>query len=110
MGVNLKTISGESDSVTTEITVPWNETTLPTLLTNYNLEDIFNTDEFGLFCKCLPSKTYHLSGKKSSGSKNIKVRLAGMVTASGTGEKLEMFVVGKSKKSWCFKNVKQRPC
>ena len=91
----MKTISGESDCVTTEIIVPWNETTLPTLLTNYNLEDIFNTDEFGFFCQCLPSKTYHLSGEKSSGSKNIKVRLAGMVTASATGEKLEMFVVEK---------------
>ena len=43
-GVNLKTISGESASVTNEMTAPWNEKTLATLLTNYKLEDIFNAD------------------------------------------------------------------
>ena len=59
----MKTISGESASVTTEVTAPWNETTLPKLLSNYKLENIFNTDEFGLFYHCLPSKTYHLSGE-----------------------------------------------
>ena len=32
-----------------------------------------------------------------------------MAAASATWEKLEMFVNGKSKKPWCFKNVKQLP-
>ena len=108
-GVNLKTISGESASVTTEMTASWNETTLPTLLSNYKLEDTFNADEFGLFYQCLSSKTYHLSGEKCSGGKNSKVRLTGMAAASATGEKLEMFVVGKSKKPRCFKNVISLP-
>ena len=81
----------------------WNETTLPTLLSNYKLEDIFNPDEFGLFYQCLPSKTYHLSGKKCCGGKNSKVRLKGMANASATEEKLEMFLIGKSKKPRCFK-------
>ena len=64
------------------MTVPWNETTLPTLLSNYKLEDIFNADEFGLFYQCL--KTYHLSGEKCSGGKSNKVRLTGMAAASAT--------------------------
>ena len=51
----MKIISGESASVTTEMTAPLNETTLPTLLSNYKLEDIFNADEFG----CSTS-VYHL--------------------------------------------------
>ena len=38
------------------MTAPWNEATLPTLLSNYKLEDIFNADEFGLFYQRLPSK------------------------------------------------------
>ena len=29
-------------AVTGEMTAPWNETTLPTLLSNYKLENIFN--------------------------------------------------------------------
>ena len=92
------------------MTVPWNETTLPTLLSNYKLEDIFNADEFGLFYQCLPSKTYHLSGEKCSGGKNSKVRWIGIAATSATEEKLEMFVIDKSKKPRCFKNVKQLPC
>ena len=96
--VYLKTISGESASVTTEMTAPWNETTLPTFLSNYKLEVTFNADKFGLLYQCLPSKTYHLSGEKCSGGKNSKVRLTDMAAASATGEKLEMFVIGKSKK------------
>ena len=50
----MKTITGESASVTTEMAALWNETTLPTLLSNYKLEDTFNADEFGLFYQCLP--------------------------------------------------------
>ena len=109
-GISLKTISGESSAVTNEMIAPWNETTLPTLLSNYKLENIFNADEFGLFYQCLPNKTYHLSGEKCSGGKNSKVRLTGMAAASATGEKLPMFVIGKSKTPRCFKNVKQLPC
>ena len=106
----MKTISGESASVTTEMTAPWNETTLPPLLSNYKLDSTFNADEFGFFYQCLPSKTYHLFGEKCSEGKNSKVRLTGMAAASVTGEKLEMFVIGKPKMPRCFKNVKQLPC
>ena len=74
------------------------------------MEDTFNADEFGLLYQCLPSKTYHLFGEKCSGGKNSKVRLTDMATASATVEKLEMFVIGKSKKPRCIKNVKQLPC
>ena len=97
-------------AVTEEMTVPWNETTVPTLLPNYNLENVFNADEFGLFYQCLPTKTYHLSREKCSGGKNSKVRQTVMAAANATGEKLLIFVAGKSKTPWCFKNNKQLPC
>lgn len=45
---SLKVIGGESKSITPEMTSSWNQTTLPTILSNYKLEDIFNADEFGL--------------------------------------------------------------
>ena len=35
--------------LTGEMTALWNETTLPTLLSNYKLESIFNADEIDLF-------------------------------------------------------------
>ena len=68
----MKIIGGESKSVTKEMTSSWSETTLPTILSNYKLEDIFNADEFGLFYQCLPDKTYHLKGEICSGGKKAK--------------------------------------
>ena len=47
-GVAFKAIVGEAQSCTLEMTASWKESTLPTLLSNYVLRDIFNADEFGL--------------------------------------------------------------
>ena len=44
--VIFKTISGVSNSVTPEMFNAWSETSLPTLLYNYDLKDIYNADEF----------------------------------------------------------------
>ena len=65
---------------------PWNETTLPKLLSKYDLKDIFNADEFGLFYQCLPNKTYHFKGQKWSGGKNSEVRLNGVAAGNEIGE------------------------
>ena len=88
----------------------WFETTLPTLLSNYKLEDIFNADKFGLFYQCLPNKTLHLKSEKCSGGKNSKIRITGLAAANSVGDKLPMFVTGKSKAPKCFKNVTSLPC
>ena len=81
------------------MTVPWKETTLPTILSRYNPRDIYNADEFGLFYKAFPAKSMHLKGKKCSGGKNSKIRPTGLAAANMSGEKLPMFVIGKSKKT-----------
>ena len=57
--ITFKEVSGESENVTKEMTAPWEETTLPTILARYQLKDIFNVDEFGLFYETLPSKSLH---------------------------------------------------
>ena len=88
----------------------WNETALPTRLSKYDLTDIFNADEFGLFYQCLPNKTYHFKGQKCSEGKNSKVRLTGMAAGNEVGENLPMFVIGKSKTPCCFKHIKNLPC
>ena len=105
--ISFKKVSGESKSVTPEMTVAWKETSLPTILSRYGLKDIYNADEFGLFYQGLPKKTLHLKGEKRSRG---KVHLTGMAAASATGEKLLMIVIGKSVKSRCFKHVKSLPC
>ena len=58
--ISFKTVSGESKSATPEMVNAWSETSLPTLLSNYDLKDIYNADEFGLFYQCLPNETYQL--------------------------------------------------
>ena len=47
--ISFKEVSGESKSVTPEMTASWKETSLPTILSRFQLKDIYNADEFGLF-------------------------------------------------------------
>ena len=47
--ISFKTVSGDSKSVTPEMVNAWLERSLPTLLSNYDLKDIYKVDEFGLF-------------------------------------------------------------
>ena len=108
--ISFKTVSGESKSVTPEMVNAWSETSLPTLLSNYDLKDIYNADEFGLFYQCLPNKTYQLKSEKFYGEKLSKIRITGMAAANAMGDKLPMFIIGKAKNSRCFKNVKFLPC
>ena len=81
----------------------WNETTLPTLLSNYSLENVYNADKYGLFYQCLPNKSYQLKTEKCSGGKHSKIRIIGLTAANAVGSK---FVIGKAKKPRCFKNIK----
>ena len=108
--VLLSEVSGESEKVTKEMTAPWEETTLPTLLARNQLKEIFNGDEFGLFYEALPSKLLHFQGKRCSGGKHGKVRLTGKAASKALGEKIQMFVIGKSVNPRCFKHVRNLPC
>ena len=81
------------------MTSAWDETTLPTILSQYELGDIYNADEFGLFYKALPSQSLYLKSEKCTGGKLSKVRVTGLAAANAVGEKLPMFVTGKSAKS-----------
>ena len=86
------------------------EKRLPTLLSNYELKDIYNGEESGLFYECLPNKTYQLKSEKCSGGKLSKIRITGLAVANSVGDRLPMFVIRKPKKPRCFKNVKFLPC
>ena len=89
----------------------WSETPLPTLLSNYDLKDIYIVDEFGLFYQCLPNKTYQLKSEKCYGGGELrKIRITGIAAANAIGDKLSMFVIGKAKNPRCLKNIKFLPC
>lgn len=59
------------------------------------LNDVFNADKFELFYQCLPNEGNNLSGGMCTRGIN-KVTLTGMALAIVTGEKLQIFFIGKS--------------
>ena len=109
-GITFKTIAGEASSCIPEMTASWEQTTLPTILSGYNLADIYNADEFGLFYQALPDRSLPLKSEKCVGGKHSKIRLTGMTAANALGEKPPMFVIGKSAKPRCFSGVPNIPC
>lgn len=58
----------------------------------------------------LPDKSLHLKSEKRIGGKHNKVRLTGMAAANAEGEKLPMFVIGKSVKPRCSTGVINLHC
>ena len=97
---------GEENTVPPEMSASWSETYLPNILSKYELKDTCNADVFGLFCQALPNTSLHYKGECCSGGKHSKVRLTGLAYGNATGEKLPLFVVGKSAKPRCFSGVK----
>ena len=97
---------GEGEDVTNEMTAPWRETTLPTIISRCDSPDIYNEDEFGLFYKALPTKSMHLKGEKYSVGKNSMIRLTDLPAANMCGGKNPMFVIGKSSKSRRLRRLK----
>ena len=86
------------------MTAPWAETTLPTMLSKYELNQIYNADESGLSYRAQPEKSLHLKDERCIGGKHSKLQLTGLAAANAAGGKLPMFVIGKSKSPRCFKN------
>ena len=56
--ISFKVIGGESKSVTKQMVAPWNETTLPTLLSKYDLKDILTLTS--LVCSINACQTKHI--------------------------------------------------
>ena len=83
---------------------------MPTILSKYKLKDIYNAVKFGLFYQALPDNSLHYKGEHCSGGKHSKVRLTELSAGNDTGEKLPLFVIGKSAKPRCFSSVKSLPC
>ena len=59
LNVSFKTVSGESNACTDEMVAPWEQTTLPTIFSKYDLNQIYNANEFGLFYRAQPNNSLH---------------------------------------------------
>lgn len=77
---------------------------LRALCATYDPCNIFNMDETGLFWKLTPNRT--LATQAVSGGKKSKDRITVAFTVNADGsEKLEPWVIGKSKNPRCFKHL-----
>ena len=80
--VSFKTVSGESNLYSDEMVAPWEQTTLPPILSKYDIKQICNADEFGLFYRAQPNKSLHLKNENCVDGKLSKLRLAGLTAAN----------------------------
>ncbi|KAL1457150.1 hypothetical protein WDU94_001811 [Cyamophila willieti] len=104
-----KKVCGESGSVDNTVCSEW-QRELQVLVKDRDPKDIFNTDETGLFFKCLPDKTLTFKDEKCHGGKHSKERLTILLATNMDGsEKLKPFVIGKSVKPRCFKGIQSLP-
>jgi hypothetical protein len=77
---------------------------LRALCATYQPRDILNMDETGLFWKLTPDRT--LATQAVSGGKKSKDRITVALTANADGsEKLEPWIIGRSKNPRCLKNL-----
>ena len=103
-------MSEEENAVMPEMTASWSETYLSTILSKYELKDIYNANEFILFYQALPDKSLHCKDECCNGGKHSKVSPTGLAAGNATGEKLPLFEIRKSAKPRCFSGVKSLPC
>lgn len=76
-------------------------------LASYELRNIFNADETGLFYRLLPSRTLCVKGTKCHGGSQSKQRVSILLCANMTGtEKLTPLVIGKSRRPRCFPKLR----
>ncbi|GFY15329.1 tigger transposable element-derived protein 6 [Trichonephila clavipes] len=86
------------------------QNSLSDLIKEYEPRNIFNTDETGLFFKCLPEKTFTFKKEKCHGGKHSKERLTILLAVNMDGsEKITPLVIGKSAKPRCFKGINSFP-
>ncbi|GFU97726.1 tigger transposable element-derived protein 6 [Trichonephila clavipes] len=108
-GIVFKKMCGESSSVDINVCSKW-QNSLSDLIKEYEPRNIFNTDETGLFFKCLPEKTFTFKKEKCHRGKHSKERLTILLAVNMDGsEKITPLVIGKSAKPRCFKGINSFP-
>ncbi|XP_062511789.1 tigger transposable element-derived protein 6-like [Corticium candelabrum] len=102
--VRLSCLSGEAADVDASVVDHWSRP-LQSLWEGYELRDIFNADETGLFYRALPSRSMVVKGDEAKGSKTAKERITALLARSAVGENLTPLVIGRSANPRCFRGV-----
>uniref|UniRef100_A0A914V9J0 Uncharacterized protein n=1 Tax=Plectus sambesii TaxID=2011161 RepID=A0A914V9J0_9BILA len=86
-GITSKVFHSEAGAVQPDAVANWRYTLLKRILESYELKDIFNVDELGLFWKLMPNRTLAFKNEKCSGGKESKERLT-VLLGKGRGNAL----------------------
>ena len=101
-------ITGEADDVPRMTIQSWIER-LPELTAEYELKDIWDMDELGLFFKALPEKGLVQKSKKCKGGKKSKQRFTAVFFVAADGSIVSQpIVIWKSTSLRCFKNIQDK--
>ena len=90
--MTFKTISREANSVTPDTANAWKETSLPTLLSNCELKDIYNASKSGIFYICVINKAHQFKSGKSSGEKLSRIPITDITGVNAAGYKIPISV------------------
>ena len=75
-------------------------------MTEYDLDDIYNADETGLFFRLAPDQTLATKDDQAKGCKKDKERITILFCCNASGKnKIKPFVIGKSQKPRCFNHI-----
>ena len=104
-------VCGESADVAVDTVKSWKEW-LGSIISGYEMQNIWNLDETGLIYRALPDKSLFAKSKKYIGGKKSKERLNVALMTSATGEQKKPIVIGKYANPRCLKNVhrEDHPC
>lgn len=84
--------TGEAASVPTATVEEWKKR-LPDVTAGYDLQDIFNADETGVYYRSLPNKSMVLKKESRKGLKTSKERITVLIACSATGKIFIPFLI-----------------
>ena len=102
--VRLACLSGEAADVNPTVVADWHQK-LVSIFEGYDLNNVFNADETGLFYRALPKRSMVVEGEEAKGGRDAKERIAALLACSATGEKLTPLLIGRSANPRCSKGV-----
>lgn len=99
--ISFKALSGEGAAVNQEVVNNW-LAELDQICKNYELRDIYNIDETGLFYAAKPKKSYVEDDDACLGGKQSKKRLTVCLFTNSVGEKENPIIIGNAKRPRVF--------
>ncbi|CAF1647808.1 unnamed protein product [Rotaria magnacalcarata] len=96
-------VSGERAAADQAGAENWINNVLPVVIEGYDLSDVFNADETGLYYKAAPSGTLAIAGSHHTGGKTPKDRVTVLFLCNSTGTEKKAYAIEKLKNPRCFK-------